>query len=104
MTGDPTPEAGGPRLIWFKSDGGEAVFPLGAVPLTVGREEPAEIVIDEPLVSRGHARIERSGDAYVVIDLGSTNGTRVNGVVVQRSPLRNGDEVRFARARCVFSA
>jgi ABC transport system ATP-binding/permease protein len=68
----------------------------------VGRDETADIRVDEPLVSRAHARVERRGDGHVIVDLGSTNLTRVNGEVVVERELRHGDEVRFARARCVF--
>jgi len=92
------------RLVWEKTDGGRVEFALATSPMLVGRDETAEIRVDEPLVSRAHARIERRGDAYVVCDLGSTNLTRVNGEVVAERELRHGDEVRFARARCVFLA
>jgi pSer/pThr/pTyr-binding forkhead associated (FHA) protein len=70
--------------------------------MLVGRDEDADIRIDEPLVSRAHARIEGRGDGYVVLDLGSTNLTRVNGAVVTECVLRDGDEVRFGRAVCRF--
>jgi pSer/pThr/pTyr-binding forkhead associated (FHA) protein len=90
------------RLVWEKVDGGRVEFPLDSSPMMVGRDETAEIRVDEPLVSRAHARIERRGDAFVVCDLGSTNLTRVNGEVVGERELRHGDELRFARARCVF--
>jgi pSer/pThr/pTyr-binding forkhead associated (FHA) protein len=70
--------------------------------MLVGRDEDADIRLDEPLVSRAHARIEGRGDGYVVLDLGSTNLTRVNGAVVAESVLRDGDEVRFGRAVCTF--
>jgi pSer/pThr/pTyr-binding forkhead associated (FHA) protein len=70
--------------------------------MTVGRDEEANLCIDEPLVSRVHARIERRGERYFLLDLGSTNLTRVNGEVVAERELRDGDELRFARARCVF--
>jgi pSer/pThr/pTyr-binding forkhead associated (FHA) protein len=53
-------------------------------------------------VSRAHARLERRGEAWVVIDLGSTNYTRVNGNRIGEAELQDGDEVRFGRARCVF--
>ena len=90
------------RLVWIRSDGGEVPFELRAQPMLIGREEGADIQIDEPLVSRGHARIEARGDGYVVLDLGSTNLTKVNGVVVSECILRDGDEVRFGRATCRF--
>jgi pSer/pThr/pTyr-binding forkhead associated (FHA) protein len=90
------------RLIWRRPDGSEVEFALSAPVMVVGREGDADIRVDEPLVSRAHARIERRGDAYFVLDLGSTNLTRVNGEVVAERPLRHGDEILFARARCRF--
>jgi pSer/pThr/pTyr-binding forkhead associated (FHA) protein len=89
-------------LIWLRAGGGEVEFPLSGSPLLVGRDEGADIRVDEPLVSRAHARIERRGGAFFVLDLGSTNRTRVNGEPVSERELRDGDEVRFARARCRF--
>jgi pSer/pThr/pTyr-binding forkhead associated (FHA) protein len=70
--------------------------------MVVGRDEEADIRGDEALVSRTHARIEPREGAYAVLDLGSTNFTRVNGEVVSERELRHGDEVRFARARCQY--
>jgi pSer/pThr/pTyr-binding forkhead associated (FHA) protein len=93
-----------PRLVWERADGSQLQFPLVASPMTVGRDEDADIRVDEALVSRAHARIEKRGDSYVVVDLGSTNLTRVNGEVVLERELRHGDEVRFARAKCRFLA
>jgi len=99
----PAADAGGEaRLVWMRTDGGEVAFLLVGSPLLVGRDEGADIRVDEPLVSRAHARIERRGASYFVIDLGSTNLTRVNGDPVRERELRDGDEVRFARARCRF--
>jgi len=96
--------AAGPRLVWQRPDGSEVDFPLAAEVLTVGRDELADIRVDEPLVSRNHARLEKRGAGYVVLDLGSTNMTRVNGEVVSERALQDGDEVRFGRARCRFVA
>lgn len=90
------------RLVWIRPDGGEVPFDLRPQPMLVGRDEDADIRVEEPLVSRAHARIERRGDGYVVLDLGSTNLTKLNGVVVTEGILRDGDEVRFGRARCRF--
>src|SRR6185503_9961122 len=92
----------GPRLVWEREDGSQQIFPLLTSPMTVGRDETAEICVDAALVSRAHARIEKRGDRFVVVDLGSTNLTRVNGEVVLERELRHGDEVRFARAKCRF--
>jgi pSer/pThr/pTyr-binding forkhead associated (FHA) protein len=70
--------------------------------MLIGRDDGADLRVDEPLVSRAHARIEPRGDGYVVLDLGSTNLTKVNGVVVTECVLRDGDEIRFGRALCRF--
>jgi pSer/pThr/pTyr-binding forkhead associated (FHA) protein len=100
---DPKPAPPPARLVWTPSRGGaEVAFALRPQPMLVGRDEDSDIRIDEPLVSRAHARIEGRGDGYVVLDLGSTNLTRVNGAVVTECVLRPGDEVRFGRAVCKF--
>lgn len=91
-----------PRLVWDRQDGSQQTFPLVTSPMTVGRAESADICVDEALVSKLHARIEKRGERYVVVDLGSTNLTRVNGEVVLERELHHGDEVRFARAKCRF--
>jgi peptidoglycan glycosyltransferase len=94
----------GPRLVWEKADGTRVEFPLTAEAHLVGRDGPADIRVNEPLVSRRHARLERRGPSWVLLDLGSTNFTRVNGSRVAEAELHHGDEVRFGRARCVFLA
>jgi len=90
------------RLVWERQDGSSVDFPLVGTPMVVGRDDDADIRVDEALVSRIHARIEPREGAYAVLDLGSTNFTRVNGEVVRECLLRHGDEVRFARARCQY--
>ena len=92
----------GARLVWLRADGEEVEFTLATSPLLIGRDEDADIRVDEPLVSRAHARIEKRGSAFFVLDLGSTNLTKVNGEAVVERELRDGDELRFARARCRF--
>lgn len=95
-------EATAARLIWQRSDGTAAEFPIEATVTSIGRSDEADIVIDEPLVSRLHARIERRGEQCVLIDIGSTNLTRVNGEVVLEKELAPGDELQIARARLRF--
>jgi penicillin-binding protein 1A len=91
------------RLVWSRPQGEPVEFPLDGAAVEVGRDETAPLRIDEPLVSRRHARIEKRGDAWFVVDLDSTNFTRVNGRRIRREhELEDGDEVQFARARCVF--
>lgn len=91
------------RLVWERADGGRVEFALDGEAHEVGRDEDVAIRVDEPLVSRRHARVEKRGDGWVVVDLGSTNFTRVNGQRVRRErELEHGDELRFGRARLVF--
>jgi pSer/pThr/pTyr-binding forkhead associated (FHA) protein len=92
-------------LVWARPDGREVVFPLDGEALEVGRDEGVAIRVDEPLVSRRHARLERRGEAWVVVDLGSTNFTRVNGErVLYERELAHGDELQLGRAKCRFIA
>lgn len=64
-------------------------------PVVVGRSPSSDIVIDEPYVSATHARFTIQGPALVLEDLGSTNGTMVNGHAIdQPFTLRDGDEVQ----------
>jgi pSer/pThr/pTyr-binding forkhead associated (FHA) protein len=86
----------------MRPDGQEVEFSLAAGVMLIGRDEDADIRVDEPLVSRAHARIERRAGAYFVLDLGSTNLTKVNGEPVRERELCDGDELQFARARCRF--
>jgi pSer/pThr/pTyr-binding forkhead associated (FHA) protein len=93
----------GARIVWQRADGERLEFPLEGDTVVVGRDDEVGVCIDEPLVSRQHARLERRGESWALVDLGSTNGTRVNGDVVARERvLEDGDELRFARATCVF--
>lgn len=91
------------RLVWKRTGAASVEFPLEGDACEVGRDEDVAIRIDEPLVSRRHARIERRGDAWYLADLDSTNFTRVNGQRLRREQeLTDGDELQFARARCIF--
>lgn len=67
--------------------------------LTLGRAAQADLPVDDRGASRLHARIARRQDgAWTVTDLGSTNGTYVNGVRVRSAVLRDGDEIRIGAA------
>lgn len=70
--------------------------------LTVGRDPSCDIVLDDPTVSREHAALIRRGDAWWVLDLGSTNGTRVQGVRAAEQPVSNGAEIAFGEAVLTF--
>jgi pSer/pThr/pTyr-binding forkhead associated (FHA) protein len=96
--------SGAAALVWERPDGTKVEFALGDTPLLVGRDEDADLRVAEPLVSRAHARLEPRPGGHAVIDLGSTNLTRVNGEVVTERALADGDEIRFGRAVCRYRA
>ena len=66
---------------------------LGDEVVVVGRLPECAVQLNDPNVSRRHAEIRPSGDGFVLIDLGSTNGCRVNGQRISRHPLVDGDEI-----------
>lgn len=72
--------------------------------IVIGRLPECDITIMDSSVSRRHAEIQPRGDAFVLVDLGSTNGTRVNGVRITERELRDGDELAFGNTRLVFEA
>jgi pSer/pThr/pTyr-binding forkhead associated (FHA) protein len=93
------------RLFWNVPGGESRAFELENATYRVGRGEECEIVIDEPLVSRVHARIEWRDAMHVLVDLDSTNFTRVNDErLAGERVLHDGDRIRFARASCTFEA
>ena len=69
-------------------------FQFDAPEVTIGRGAENSLVLNEPGVSRLHARIQRQGSQWVLLDNGSANGTELNGVAIERaSPLRGGDKI-----------
>jgi pSer/pThr/pTyr-binding forkhead associated (FHA) protein len=80
------------RFISGKYQGGEfPIFP--DKPIVVGRSSDLDMVLVEDMVSRKHAKIAIAGDAIMIEDLGSTNGTFVNGEKVKKARLKEGDRV-----------
>lgn len=83
------------RLVWKQRGGEGKTFPVGES-VTLGRESSLDCVLDVRSVSRRHARIERRGDAFFISDLGSTNGTVVNGVrIVRPTHLAGGETIQL---------
>jgi hypothetical protein len=68
----------------------------------IGRSASANLVLRDPTVSRRHAELRRAGPSWLIVDLGSTNGTLVNGFRVQRARLREDDVVLLGSSRLVF--
>jgi two-component system cell cycle response regulator len=73
-------------------------FPLQRNEVVLGRGSDCDIQVDRDSVSRRHARVFRNGEQWMVEDLGSTNGSYVNDVPVQRSILRDSDFLKIGAA------
>jgi signal transduction histidine kinase len=70
-------------------------FDVNGSTLVIGRDPSCDVPLRDPGISRHHARMELRGDHYVLKDLGSANGTYVNGMRVTESSLQAGDQVRL---------
>jgi predicted component of type VI protein secretion system len=74
------------------------------IPVSIGREEGNSLRLNDERVSRFHAKVQLDGDDYILTDLESTNGTRVNGITVQIRRLRIGDRVGVGRSLLLFGS
>ena len=97
----PVPGGGSIRVLRGFYEGLE--MPVDRDWVVIGRGRGADIVIAEPTMSRAHAAIGYDGVHFFVQDLGSTNGTRVNGSREQKAVLRNGDEVQLGKLALAVS-
>jgi len=87
-----------PMLIVYEGELEGQRWVLDQDQVTIGRGSDCDIVLPERQVSRHHARIERDAEGYLLRDLGSKNGTHVNGQEVRDKPyrLKDGDEIQIA--------
>ncbi len=69
---------------------------------TIGRDESCAVLIDADNVSRRHAEVQQRGEAFLLRDLGSTNGTWVHGQQIDQHILQDGDVFRIGSAQIVF--
>jgi hypothetical protein len=77
---------------------------LGGSVTTLGRNSDCSVTLADPRASRLHAEIRSTGDGFLLTDLGSMNGTTVNGVTVREHLLRDGDEIAVGATVMRFEA
>jgi pSer/pThr/pTyr-binding forkhead associated (FHA) protein len=80
------------------------IFREMAIPVTIGREEGNVLRLNDERVSRFHAKIQFDNNEIIITDLESTNGTRVNGNVVQIRRLQVGDRIGVGRSLLLFGS
>ncbi len=84
-------------------DGSRVV--IGEEPVSIGRLPECDVAVSDPNVSRRHAEVRRQGNDFVVVDLGSTNGTMVNGTrIYGETALSDGDIISFGSTYVRFEA
>ena len=72
--------------------------------LTIGRHPDCDLILSDPLISSFHARVEDRGDSWTLLDLGSTNGTRVNGDAHSEIALKPGDKLGLGKTVVRFES
>lgn len=95
----PPPHARAERAM-LVGDGRRTV--MSGERLLVGRSRDCDLVIDDPNVSRRHFELRRDQAGWVAVDLGSTNGIKVNGRRIDEVPLEPGDEIALGVSRLTF--
>jgi pSer/pThr/pTyr-binding forkhead associated (FHA) protein len=93
---------GSALLIATRGEVSGSRFLLDEDEVSVGRDNSADILLDDATVSRHHATFKRTGGTYEVIDAGSLNGTYVNRQRVDSAILNSGDELMIGKFRLVF--
>jgi pSer/pThr/pTyr-binding forkhead associated (FHA) protein len=90
------------KLILMFHDQVLGEFPVDKERLTIGRKASNDIQIDNLAVSGEHCRVVTINNDSILEDLGSTNGTVVNGARISRHPLRNGDMIEVVKHRLKY--
>ena len=91
----PVPSGAAVRVLQGFYEGLE--MPVDRDWVVIGRGRGADIVVAEPTMSRAHAAIGYDGSRFFVQDLGSTNGTRLNGDRAERAELTTGDRILLGK-------
>lgn len=89
------------RLVLLQGEQ-ETSYPLTKDAYTLGRHRNNDIVVGDPKVSSFHARLDRTAEGFLLVDLSSRNGTYVNSKRIINQLLQTGDEIRLGTARLVY--
>lgn len=100
------PVANSPRALLriTEPDGRQRSLPLDGRTMRIGRGGECEIQLDDPQVSREHARLQTRNGVLLLADVGSTNGTRVNGQRIREVALGVGDRIEVGGSEILIAA
>jgi pSer/pThr/pTyr-binding forkhead associated (FHA) protein len=90
------------KLILLNPNGPEQEFELAKTNVSLGRATTNDITLDDVRVSRSHARLDYGAQGVTLVDLGSSNGTRVNGTRIERATLVPGDKISLGSQQLRF--
>ncbi len=90
---DEDPTAASRASVVIREEGGERTVPLSSDTVTIGRLADCDVVLKDKGASRTHAQLKLRDGTWTITDLGSTNGTRLNGQTVQSRDLSDGDKI-----------
>jgi pSer/pThr/pTyr-binding forkhead associated (FHA) protein len=97
VTPDPEPA---PEVVTVTLDG--RAHRITSRTFVIGRSRECDLTLTDGNASRRHAEIVQEADTYVVVDLGSTNGTELNGKRITREELTDGDRITVGATDLVF--
>jgi hypothetical protein len=95
-------DGGGHASVVVREDGGERTVALSSDTVTIGRLAECDVVLKDKGASRKHAQLKRRDGSWTLTDLGSTNGTRLNGQTVQSRELSDGDTITIGTTMIEF--
>jgi pSer/pThr/pTyr-binding forkhead associated (FHA) protein len=90
------------KLILLNPNGPEQEFELAKTSISLGRANTNDIIINDVRISRSHTRLECGPQGITLVDMGSSNGTRVNGIRVERATLNPGDTISLGSQQLKF--
>lgn len=91
-------------FILVKKDGQRKAFAVNTGVVVIGRRPECDLRIPLMEVSRKHCRLEHQGDVFTIRDMGSSNGTFVNGIRIEETQLKSGDNVQIGPLTFIFES